>query len=224
MTDVSPALQTAIRAALSMNEVGGNKDVAYRLSFAGQAASGASFGEFQADCSANPNALLTLRQILINASVPVSNIGRILGLLRSPCRTNPLSPSDTAMVNAALSAPPGRALVDQMDEETVQTVFGYVDLANDAARDGLVSIGPAAQIAIALWCNMSGKPTLLLAWLENGPVVEDGVTVAEPGNPVSMDDIGRYLNSTGFFRAHPQDWPHFSSSVNAGLATLPAAA
>jgi hypothetical protein len=224
MTAVDPALVPAIRAALAVNEVGGNIALAYRLSFAGAGSSGASFGIFQNDCAANPRAFATLRSILTNAKLSPEPYGRIVAALRVPCRTNPLSPADTALVDAALASVQGRAQVDALDKQSFEVVLADLGVALGAAGVVGNSIEPAAQLAIALWCNMSGRPTLLDTWLGGNPVTEGRVIVARPGNPVTLADIDRYLNSTAFFVEHPQDWPHFAASVVAGLDELPAAA
>jgi hypothetical protein len=217
MANIDPALLPAIRAALAMNEVGGDPSRAYRLSFAGQAGSGASFGIFQADCAANPRALATLGRILQDAKVPELGLDHIIATLHAPCRTNPLSASDAALVDAAFSSAPGRALVDALDQLSFDTVLDDLSLALDAAAEAGNSIEPGAQIAVALWCNMSGVPTLLRRWLGGAAVDEGGVRIAPPSNPVSLADIERYLTRTNFFSAHPQDWPHFLASIQAGL-------
>jgi len=210
-------LVSAIHAALVANEIGGDLSVAYRLSFAGCGASGASFGVFQADCAANPMALHTLMQALGAASAPMDATGRILGALRSPCARNPLSAADTSLVDAALSSAQGRALVDALDQHSIDAVTADLALAMMAAGG---SIEAGAQIAIALWCNMSGRPTLLLQWLGGEAITEGHIVVAKPANPVTLDDIDRYLNSTTYFTAHPQNWQHFAASVQSGIDTL----
>jgi hypothetical protein len=217
MTEIAPALTPAIRAALAMNEVGGDSSRAYRLSFAGQAASGASFGVFQADCAANPRALATLLRILQGAKVPGSELARILEPLRAPCRVNPLNGQDTALVDTALASAQGRGLVDALDRLSLDAVLADLGLALDAATVAGNSIDPGAQIAIALWCNMSGRPTTLRSWLGGNAVSENGVRIEAPSQPISLADIERYLTHTNFFSAHPQDWPHFLASIQAGL-------
>ncbi len=214
-----PALTPAITAALRANELGAASP--YRISFACKGSSGASFGAFQGDTAVNPAALATLRRVLAAAAMPTDQAGRILDAVRLPCPTDPLSRADEAAVNAALDAPQGRALVDALDQRSLSVVLADLDLANAAAARGGNSIDPAGQLAICLWCNMSGPPTLLLTWLGGVPVTESGAVVAAPGRPVKLDDIRRYLNCTPFFTAHPNNMAHFLQSVAAGAALLP---
>jgi hypothetical protein len=62
MTDST--MLPAIRAAIKANEIGPGDP--YSLSYAGKANSGASFGIFQNDTAANPQALAALKSILQN--------------------------------------------------------------------------------------------------------------------------------------------------------------
>jgi hypothetical protein len=215
-----PALMPAIKAALRANEIG-NGDP-YKLSFALLGSSGASFGIFQADTAANRNALSTLRSILVAATMPIGQINNILAVLGVPCPTDPLHPEDEAAVNAALASAQGRALVDAMDARTLAVIGADLDLANAAAAKSENSINGEAQLAVCLWCNMSGPPSLLLTWLGGAAVTETGATVAPPGNPVTLDDMQRYLSRSSFFAAHPRNWAHFAASVAAGVELLPA--
>ncbi len=207
-----------------MNEVGADPARIYRLSFAGAASSGASFGLFQADCAANPQALSVLRSVLLAAKAPPDTVGRILSLLHVPCRTDPLTRADLALVDSALGSPQGRAGVDALDRATLEVVLSDLNSALDAAHTAGNAVDPAARIAICLWCNMAGRPTLLLDWLSGRSVREGQVIVEPPGHPISLADIERYLESTGFFSSHPQNWPHFAASVQAGVELLAKAA
>jgi hypothetical protein len=209
----------AIKQALRTNELGAGDP--YKLSFALLGASGASFGIFQADTAQNANAVATLRAVLQGAAMDPAAINAILGALAQPCPTDPLSAADETAVNAALSSPQGRALVDAMDARTLAVVYCDLDMANNAAAAAGNSIDPDAQLAVCLWCNMSGPPTLLLTWLGGTAINEPGGLVAAPANPVTMDDMQRYLTRSSFFTQHPRNWAHFSASVAAGVVLLP---
>jgi len=212
-----PTLMPAIEAALKANE-GGQP---YALSFAGKGSSGASFGLFQADTAANPNALATLRAVLAGAGMDPGQMQGILAAVSVPCPVDPLSPADLQATDAALSSPQGRALVDALDDHSLARVGADLDLATNAASAAGASIATAGQLAICLWCNMSGAPTMLLTWLGGSAVNEPGGNVAPPGNPVTLDDVQRYLSDTGFFTAHPQNLAHFTASVAVGEALAP---
>jgi hypothetical protein len=214
-----PSMMPAIRAAVRANELGAGNP--YKLSFALLGSSGASFGIFQADTAHNSNAVATLRAVLQGASMDPGRINAILSVLTVPCPTDPLSAGDEADVNAALASTQGQALVDAMDGRTLATITADLDTATAAASDAGNSINPDAQLAICLWCNMSGAPTLMLTWLGGAAVTEPGGTVAAPGNPVTMADMQRYLLRSAFFTNHPRNWAHFSASVAAGVVLLP---
>ena len=214
MTD--PAMLPAIKAAIRANEIGSQSP--YKLSFAKKGNSGASYGVFQNDTYANRAALTTLTQILTSAGLPADQVQRISGLLGRPCPTNPLSAADEAAVNAALASAGGQAQVDALDSTQLQIVTGYLDQALAAST---APVNGDAQLAICLWCNMTGKPTTLMTWLRGASVTQGGGTVAPPGNPVSLADMTRYLKATQFFVQNPGNWAHFSNSVAAGVPLLP---
>jgi hypothetical protein len=215
------AMMPAIKAALRANELGpGNP---YRLSFAGKGSSGASFGVFQADTAANANARTTLHNVLAGAGMDPGQLQRIMAALSVACPSDPLAPADEAAVNAALDSPQGRALVDALDGQSLAIVCGDLDLANKTAAGAGSAIAGDAQLAICLWCNMTGRPSLLLTWLGGADVTQSGVVVAAPGAPVVFDDMRRYLTATAYFVANPRNWTHFSQSVAAGAALLPPA-
>jgi len=111
---VDSALFPAIREAIQQNELGNAS--AYQLSFARLGDSGASFGIFQGDTNVNSTARQTPLSILRQAGTDQDGINRIMAAVSQPCpEGNPLSDADTALTNAALSSPGGRALMEQMD-------------------------------------------------------------------------------------------------------------
>ncbi len=214
-----PSMLPAIRAALRAHELGSGDP--YALSFALLGTSGASFGIFQADTASDPRAAATLRAVLNGAGMAPARIDAVLALLTKRCPFDPLNREDEAAVDAALASPQGRALVDALDEETVTVVTGNLDLAIAAAQNVGNSVEADAQLAICLWCNMTGTPTLLLSWLRGLAIEEPGGTVAAPGNPVALADMQRYLLRSTFFTNHPRNWTHFQASVAVGVRLLP---
>jgi hypothetical protein len=212
------SLIPAIKAALRANEIGNSSP--YKLSFAGKGTSGASFGIYQADTNTNHNAGDTLRNVLAAAGMAAAAVDRILKLLIAPCPTNPLSDSETAAVNAALDAPQGRALVDTLDDKSLSVVLGHLDHAVAAAAKAANSVVPEAQLAICLWCNMTGAPTTLSKWLGGDAVTMGGSTVHAPANPVSFAEMERFLKNAKFFKENPRTWAHFNESVSVGSRSL----
>jgi hypothetical protein len=206
-----------MRAALRANE-GGQP---YRLSYAKLGSSGPSFGIFQADTHADPKALATLGKILAVAKFDAASQARILHLLGQACpKGSPLDAADRTAVDAALNSPAGRALVDAKDDETFARIGHKVDAATLAARGRGMAINGDAQIAIALWSNMTGgtAATHLHHWLRGVAVY--GVPPPR-ANPVTLDDVYVYLARTPFFTAHPRNLVHFRPSVEAGARLAP---
>jgi hypothetical protein len=210
----------AIKAAIAANELNG-KDP-YQLSFARQGSSGASFGVFQGDCANNALAKSVLGQVLRAAALDAVTIGRITTALETPTPDgNPLSVADSASVAAALTSNVGRALVDAMDDQLLQSVLTYTQQAVDtAATRGW----PTAQIAllyIALWVNMTGAPNLLCKWIGGQSVLG----LAPPIGPtLAQSDMQDYLQATSYFQLHPKNFKHLLESVETGAQALQAAA
>lgn len=214
MTDASIS---QIQAALLQNECGGNKDLAYQPSFAGTAKSGLSFGEYQNDASANPEAFSTLRRILDAASTRIDQIGRITGVAAKPCTAESFMPNDLAVIRAAFQSVQGKYQIDSLDNQTWIQLLGYLTACKSLIQPLGRSIDSDAQIAIVLWCNMSGPPTLLKTWLMGKDVYLNGETIEAPGNLVTSDDVFRYLDQMAFFQDHPQNEVSFRNAVEVGL-------
>ncbi len=212
-TAIIPALKEAIRH----NEIGSASP--YCLAFARLGSSGASFGIFQGDTNESESARSTLRAALSAAGHGDGQIDPLMSLLCRPCpHGNPLSPDQTALVEAALAAPTGQDLVDRMDEGLLQMVVNHLDSSLAAAADRSCTITPEAQLYIALWCNMTGTPTTLNAWLRGS--AEMGIKPAA-GPEVGVAEIQAYLRACEFFRDHPQNFEHMQQSVQAAVAKLP---
>lgn len=214
MTDIT--MLPAIRAGIKANEIGlGNP---YSLSFAEKGGSGASFGIFQNDTATNSQALDTLKSILQDAALPSDQVDRIIDLVGTACPTDPLTADDHAAADAALSSDAGKQAVDALDEKRLTVICGYLDKALQSSTN---PIEGEAQIGICLWCNMTGAPSTLLTWLGGSSVTEAGGEVAPPGNPVTFEDLTRYLKNAGFFVNNPKNWQHFADSTAEGAKLLP---
>ena len=211
---VDPALYPAIRAAIKANELG---DVSpYRLSYARLGRSGASFGVFQGDTDVNPLARSTLTDVLNAAGIADAAVTALLAAVSRPLPAgNPLSPSDTGLVNDALASAFGQPIVDQMDDQLMQTVLTGLDSCVTAS--GPRPIDPAAQLYMALWINMTGAPTTLCRWLEGTEIA--GLT-PPTGASVSVADLENYLQANAYFRENAGHFPHMQASVAAGVPLL----
>jgi hypothetical protein len=216
---VDSTLLPAIREAIKQNEIGNTSP--YRLSYAQFGKSGASFGIFQGDTNVSEDARATLSQALDAAGADADASTRILAAVsRALPNGNPLSPADTKLANDALSAPEGRALVDQMDHRLLDIVLNELDSSVAAAVSRTLAIDPEAQLYIALWVNMTGAPTTLNRWLAG--TTELGV--APPSGPtVTPQDLEAYLLATQYFHLHPRNLVHMEASVTAAQPLLPVA-
>jgi len=214
---VDNALFPAIRAAIRQNELGTASP--YCLSYARLGASGASFGIFQGDTNVNPLARTTLTDVLNAAGIDDAKVTSIVAALSRPLPDGcPLDPDDRALADQALASTFGQTIVDQMDDQLMQTVLHGLDscVAASAARP----IEPEGQLYMALWINMTGAPTSLAKWL-GGETVEG---LAPPdGASVAVEDIETYLKASAYFRENPKNFAHMQASVAAGAALLPAA-
>ena len=215
---VDTALFPAIRAAIKQNELGNASP--YCLSYARLGQSGASFGIFQGDTNVNPLARSTLTDVLNAAGVIDATVAGIMAAVSQPLPSgNPLSPVDTSLANAALASALGRPIVDQMDDQLMQTVLKGIDSC--VAASGARPIDPTAQLYIALWVNMTGAPTSLAKWLGGTEVAG----LAPPnGTGVGAGELESYLQANTYFRNNPRNFPHMQSSVAAGAALLPTTA
>lgn len=213
---VDPMLVPALRETLKQNEIGDASP--YQLSFARLGKSGASFGFMQGDTNVSPLARATLRLVLDETELDGDAI--IAELSRPLPDGNPLSPSTTATVDDALASEAGRASVDDMDQTLFSKVQSGLDICIDAAANREMAIDPVACLYIAPWINMTGAPTLLVAWL-NGAAIHG---VPAPTPPIVTEhDVVAYLQSTAYFEAHPRNFKHLAESVQSGAKLLPGA-
>jgi hypothetical protein len=215
---VDTALFPAIRAAIKQNELGNASP--YCLSYARLGQSGASFGIFQGDTNVNPLARSTLTDVLNAAGIDNATVAGIMAAVSRALPDGcPLSSADSALADDALAGALGQPIVDQMDDQLMQTVLKGIDscIAASDARP----VDPAAQLYIALWVNMTGAPTSLAKWLGGTEVAG----LAPPdGASVGAEDLESYLQANTYFRNNPRNFPHMQSSVAAGAALLPIAA
>jgi hypothetical protein len=207
----------ALRAALRMHEIG--NDTPYRLYFASKGKSGASFGFMQGDLAAGQKIVTsTFIDTLTSEGIAHSKIQSLLAKLSVHTIGNPLSPSDTKLVNAALDD--RRAAVDAMDEAILSDVYESLDrCVSVASGSGRVITGKAMLYA-ALWINMSGPPTKLLKWLE-GKDPHLAHPISKAPAVITGDDVRAYLMATSYYISNPGNAPHLDASVKAGEVLLP---
>ena len=211
-------LKPALAEALRHHEIGGQPDLAYRISFAGKGNSGASFGAMQGDLAAGrPEARKAFLAVLVAARVQPAKIDALAeALIGRPHKRNPLSDADTRLIDAALVA--SKPLVDAMDAQIAADVHADLDKVAAAAAAAGRWIEPKALLYIANWINMTGPPTTLLKW-----VAGDSVSgVATVGKVIDEPAIQAYLQSQKYYRENPATWPHMVKSVEKGARLLPA--
>lgn len=210
-------LLAAFLTAFRVNEIGARSP--YEILFAAKGQSGGSFGAMQGDLAAGqPRVTKTFHDCLAAAGVAEGKIAELTDALSVHVTTNPLSAADTQLVNDALAA--HKDLVDAMDAEILQGVFDDLDDCIETAKARGCEIGPVAQLYIALWINMSGKPSKLLTWLDGGdPKLTAKIPAA--GKFVDMPAIQTYLQATKYFVDNKKNWPHMVESVAAGIKQLP---
>lgn len=214
---VNPSLLPAIRETIKQNEIG--NETPYRLSYARLGKSGASFGIMQGDTNVSALARTTLRNALASARLPQATIDRCLAAVSKPLpQGSPLLPADAKAVDAALSAPSGRLLVDRMDDELLKTVLAGLEECLAAAATRRFAIEPRALLYIAPWINMSGPPTLLSSWFAGAPAL--GLP-PPPGPGITEQDVTLYLQATVYFQAHPKNFVHLTECVAEGAKLLP---
>jgi hypothetical protein len=216
------ALEAAFRTAIRLNEIGDASP--YQLSFAAKGSSGASFGFMQGDMAVgSPIVQKTFRDALAAEGVPATQIDSLVQALSVHLIQNPLSQEDTALVNGAMNSPAGRVLIDKMDSYILAEVRRQLDKCLVAAEESGRTIAPKAQIYMLLWINMTGPPTVLLAWLSGQDVTMTRV-VSKPGQIIDAAAMEDYLRATDFFSENPGNLPHLLQSAAAGVALLGPAA
>jgi hypothetical protein len=214
-------LSSAIWAAVKWHETRDLDTAIYALSFAEDGQSGGSFGALQNDCHANPAALGVLAAILHEAELPAAQVSRVLGSARLAQAENPLSTADRLAVDAALSAPSGRAQVDALDRKTFGLLLPLLDKCRAAAAShGGATITDDALIGLALWINAAGPPSVVLHWLEGQPVTlyAGAPPALSPGRPVTLDQLLAYLRLTLEMHRRPALLAPLVEAVRRGMA------
>jgi len=215
-----PTLEKALLTALRFHEIG--SETPYKLFFAGKGKSGASFGFMQGDLAAGQGVVKrTFQDALEAAGFAAGTIKSLMLRLSVHLLLNPLSKSETRDVNAALSSKAGKKLVDAMDKEIAAQVLEDLDLCIGTAAGANRKIAPAAQLYVAMWINMTGKPTKLLTWLKGGdPHLSK--KLPKIGPVVDVAAIEGYLQATDYYTQNPRNFKHLQESAAKGKAELPA--
>jgi hypothetical protein len=212
------AIKTAMQTALRLHEIGDKSP--YRLFFAGKGKSGGSFGFMQGDLAAGqPYVTKSFQAVLAAASVPAAKAELIVEALSVHLLKNPLSASDTKLVNDALASAKGRALVDTMDDQVLAGVYKGVNQCIAAASSFGRTIESKALIYMAMWINMSGPPTNLLKWLA-GKSVSMATQLPKAPIVVSGAAMEGYLRATNYYAENPGNLPHAMQCAAAGMAGL----
>jgi hypothetical protein len=211
------ALRKALLAALRFHEIG--NDTPYRLYFAGKGNSGASFGFMQGDLNTGQAVVKnTFQNVLAAERFPPGEIAALVQRLAQHLINSPLTRAEETEVNAALKAQ--KKLVDQMDVAIAEDVFEDLDLCIGTATANGRKIDPTAQLYVAMWINMTGKPTKLLTWLRGGdPQLRKRIPKA--GAVVDTKAIESYLLATDYYTSNPRNFEHMRESVAKGAPLIP---
>jgi hypothetical protein len=207
----------AIKKTIRQNEIGSGNP--YRLSFARHGKSGASFGFMQGDTNMNGMARATLKEVLAAAGIDPAAADQIMNALSRPLPNgDPLSPEQSSTVDHALSSAGGRPFVDNMDDELLGVVLSGVDSCVAAATSRGITLLPIIYLYIAPWINMSGPPTLLIAWLKGSSIY--GVVPPAPPD-LTEQDVQAYLQAMPYFQTYPKNFNHYKECVATGAKLLP---
>jgi len=215
---LNDSMKIALRRALRLHEIGDKSP--YQMLFAAKGKSGGSFGFMQGDLAAGQvNVKQTFQAILGAAGISELKAKSLEAALSVHVVKNPLSPSDTKLINKALDAPAGRALVDSMDEQILGGVYRGLDQCIAAATSSDRTIEPKAIIYMAMWINMSGAPSKMLIWLR-GKSISMAVTLPKPPLIVDGAAMETYLRATSYYSENPGNLPHAMLCAAAGMMIL----
>jgi hypothetical protein len=211
-------IETGIKVALRANEIG-NKSP-YQLSYAANGKSGASFGFMQGDLAAGPKIVKeTFAEVMQSAGMDTAKIALLIRLLSRPLLASPLPADDSHAVNAALDSAAGQVLVDKMDGVICGGVLREVTACVQKALAAGKTVDALAQIYMALWINMSGRPTTLLHWL-SGNSVSLTHALPAPGPLVDGPAMLVYLRATEYFTKYSRNLRHMITSAEKGEKSL----
>jgi hypothetical protein len=167
-------------------------------------------------------ALTTLAQILANALAPMETRGRIIGALRDPAPSNPLSAADLALANAAIDSTQGRAATDVLDAAILAGVLAQLDRCILHASANSSRIEPAALFGAGMWINASGPPTDLLRWLAGDAVELSGEPVPVLARGATVDQAAwlTYYERIPFVLKFPNQLPAMLDAIAVGVTEL----
>jgi hypothetical protein len=212
------AIKPALRTALRLHEIG--DATPYKMFFAGKGKSGGSFGFMQGDLAAGqPNVRATFRAVMAAAGSTLAKAKAIEDALSVHCIDNPLSVSDTRLVNSALDSEPGRPLVDTMDEDILGDIYAGLDKCLASATEAGRTVEPKALLYLAMWINMTGPPSTVLKWLAGKPV-SLAKPIGKAGAVVDGPAMETYLSATSYYSENPGNFPHAMQCAAAGMAAL----
>ncbi|MFQ5772896.1 MAG: hypothetical protein ACE5GS_00110 [Kiloniellaceae bacterium] len=207
--------QRLLHEVLVRNELRQPAD-AYRLSWAGTARSGYSYGYAQFDLAAGgARPRRAFFRVLAGFAEQAPRLAPLLPQLEPALARRrgemtaeeiDLIESHKRLINRALQSPEGRAVIDRMHVTHVEKLEGQVnalrDRANADARGFVRSV--EGRLYIADYCNQFGAPTTFARYIQ-------GQTVRIGGRPKTL--TGRltvpvwhdYVTSTKYAREHPAD-------------------
>lgn len=205
----------SLKTAIMLNEIGNASP--YKLSFAINGRSGASFGFMQGDMATGPSIVHnTFYDALSSCGVSVATIGTLSKRLSVPLSENPLTPQETNMVNSSFNSTSGRPCVDSMDNFLFSHVLDDLKRCINVSITDSRRISVKAQLCIAMWINMSGHPTTIITWL-SGNSVDMAKIVPAPGAVVNSDSIENYLSATKYFSEYPDSLTRFMQCASDGM-------
>jgi hypothetical protein len=219
---LDPNTIAALGWALGWHETNNDPAVIYRLSYAGEGASGASFGRYQNDCHANPHALVCLTAVLARSFLQPAEQSRVLAAVHGHLIGAPLSVDDRAAVDAALSSYAGQALVDALDEQTIAGSLALLQRCVSAAASNGSSLSFEAMAGALIWCNASGVPTELLHYLSGGVAILGSEMVPRLAHGAIVDEAAFlvYFRMIPFVRQHPNELIRMVEAITEGTRKL----
>lgn len=199
------------RAVCLQNESG--PDNWCRLSNAGMAGCGLSFGVNQFDLHTNPAAPVVLARVLRAAraahaglAITEASIVEIeagaLGLPAAGVAADAVAAGLIGPVNQALATDTGKTELMAESDIALAGDVAYLEhwiggLSDAAGASTFLAESPPGDLLCLDFFNLFGKPTKVTTFLEGGNVTLNGGTpVPAVSSPVSLSDLLRYMLST----------------------------
>ncbi|MBI3515289.1 MAG: hypothetical protein HY060_14695 [Proteobacteria bacterium] len=215
---VDEILKPALTTSLRLHEIGDRTP--YEISFARTGKSGGSFGFMQGDLAKGEDFVRDTFIAALHAdAVDQPTINVLLPLVTVPQPRDPLTPAQHDLIDQALRN--SEPLVDAMDQRLLATVYADLDLCLNAADTAGRRLTPKAQLYIAMWSNMTGRPDTLAAWLR-GVAPQFTQPVPAAGEIVDGAALEAYLSATKYYLQNPKNLRHIKDCATAGVAELPA--